>query len=102
MHETPIKYLDPGNGKTSLGYLWVPHRPRRHLERLAPGQKLDTNFFDLLNCFRRINAHLTSVAYGIIHLTGDSDTRASAVGSDPDESWLPGEEGGGHQKSLPA
>jgi transposase len=25
--ETPIKYLDPGNGKTSLGYLWVAHRP---------------------------------------------------------------------------
>jgi hypothetical protein len=25
--ETPIKYLDPGNGKTGLGYLWVAHRP---------------------------------------------------------------------------
>ena len=25
--ETPIKYLDPGGGKTALGYLWVPHRP---------------------------------------------------------------------------
>ena len=75
---------------------------RRHLERLSPGQKLDTNFFDLLNCFRRINAHLTSVAYGIIHLTGDSNTSASAVSSDPDESWLPGEEGGEHRKSLPA
>jgi len=25
--ETPIKYLDPGNGKTGLGYLWVVHRP---------------------------------------------------------------------------
>jgi phosphate:Na+ symporter len=75
---------------------------RRHLERLSPGQKLDTNFFDLLNCFRRINAHLTSVAYGIIHLTGDSNTTASAASSDPDESWLPGEEGGEHRKSLPA
>jgi phosphate:Na+ symporter len=75
---------------------------RRHLERLSPGQKLDTNFFDLLNCFRRINAHLTSVAYGIIHLTGDSNTNTSAVSSDPDESWLPGEEGSEHRKSLPA
>jgi Na+/phosphate symporter len=75
---------------------------RRHLERLSPGQKLDTNFFDLLNCFRRINAHLTSVAYGIIHLTGGSNTSASAVSSDPDESWLHGEEGGEHRKSLPA
>jgi transposase len=25
--ETPIKYLDPGNGKTGQGYLWVVHRP---------------------------------------------------------------------------
>jgi len=25
--ETPIRYLDPGNGKTSQGYLWVAHRP---------------------------------------------------------------------------
>jgi phosphate:Na+ symporter len=70
---------------------------RGHLERLTPGQKLDTNFFDLLNCFRRINAHLTSVAYGIIHLTGDSNTGANAVSPDPDESWLPSEEGTEHR-----
>ena len=25
--ETPIRYLDPGNGKTRLGYLWVAYRP---------------------------------------------------------------------------
>jgi transposase len=25
--ETPIKYLDPGKGKTGQGYLWVAHRP---------------------------------------------------------------------------
>ncbi len=25
--ETPIRYLDPGSGKTGLGYLWVAHRP---------------------------------------------------------------------------
>jgi len=25
--ETPIKYLDPGGGKTALGYLWVAHQP---------------------------------------------------------------------------
>jgi phosphate:Na+ symporter len=75
---------------------------KRHLERLTPGQKLDTNFFDLLNCFRRINAHLTSVAYAIIHLTGDSSTGADAISPDPDEPWLPGEEGTAHQKSLPA
>jgi len=75
---------------------------RRHLERLTPGQKLDTNFFDLLNCFRRINAHLTSVAYGIIGQTGDSSTGANAVSTDSDESWLSGEEGAEQRKSLPA
>src|ERR1700693_2103999 len=25
--ETPIRYLDPGNGKTGQGSLWVAHRP---------------------------------------------------------------------------
>src|SRR5258708_39735276 len=25
--ETPIRYLDPGDGKTGLGYLWVVRRP---------------------------------------------------------------------------
>ena len=75
---------------------------RRHLERLTPGQKLDTNFFDLLNCFRRINAHLTSVAYGIIGPTGDHSTGANAVSTDSDESWLSGDEGTEHRKSLPA
>jgi phosphate:Na+ symporter len=75
---------------------------RRHLERLSPDQKLNTNFFDLLNCFRRINAHLTSVAYGIIHLSGDGNTGTSAVSPDPDDSWMTGEEGAEHRKSLPA
>ena len=75
---------------------------RRHLEGLTPGQKLDTNFFDLLNCFRRINSHLTSVAFGIIGLTRDSSTGANAVSVDSEESWPPGEEGAGHRKSLPA
>jgi transposase len=27
MDETPIEYLDPGNGKTRTGYLWVCNRP---------------------------------------------------------------------------
>lgn len=27
MDETPIRYLDPGNGKTQLGYLWVTGKP---------------------------------------------------------------------------
>lgn len=28
MDETPIRYLDPGSGKTKIGYLWVISRPR--------------------------------------------------------------------------
>lgn len=27
--ETPVRYLDPGKGKCSTGYLWVLHAPRR-------------------------------------------------------------------------
>lgn len=27
MDETPIRYLDPGNGKTKMGYLWVNGKP---------------------------------------------------------------------------
>jgi phosphate:Na+ symporter len=75
---------------------------KRHLERLTPGQKLDTNFFDMLNCFRRINTHLTAVAYGILGLSGDSSSGPTAINADSDESWLGGEEGGEHHKNLPA
>lgn len=64
---------------------------RRHLERLAPGQKPDTSFFDLLNCFRRVNTHLTSVAYAIAR-SADGNTGTHTVGADPDESWLSNDE----------
>jgi transposase len=30
--ETPVKYLDPGKGKTSTGYLWVIHAPRNGIK----------------------------------------------------------------------
>jgi transposase len=30
--ETPIKYLDPGKGKTSTGYFWVIHAPRNGIK----------------------------------------------------------------------
>jgi hypothetical protein len=30
--ETPVKYLDPGRGKTATGYLWVIHAPRAGLK----------------------------------------------------------------------
>jgi phosphate:Na+ symporter len=74
---------------------------RRHLERLAPGQKLDTCFFDLLNCFRRINTHLTAVAYAIVR-SADANAGTHNVGADPDESSLTGDESGLHQKTLSA
>jgi phosphate:Na+ symporter len=72
---------------------------RRHLESLGPGQKPDTSFFDLMNCFRRINTHLTSVAYAIVR-SADGDTGNHAVGADPDEASLSGEEAGLHKKGL--
>ena len=28
--ETPVRYLDPGVGKTKTGYLWAPHAPGGH------------------------------------------------------------------------
>jgi transposase len=31
--ETPIKYLDPGKGKTGQGYLWVAHRPGQDVRK---------------------------------------------------------------------
>ena len=74
---------------------------RRHLERLAPGQKLDTCFFDLLNCFRRINTHLTAVAYAIVR-SADGNTGSHNVDADPDESSLTGDEAGLHQRTLSA
>jgi phosphate:Na+ symporter len=61
---------------------------KRHLERLVPGQNLSTGLFDLLNCFRRINSHLTAVAYAIVR---GSSVNSSVVGPDPDESWLTGD-----------
>jgi phosphate:Na+ symporter len=72
---------------------------RRHLERLGPGQKPDASFFDLLNCFRRINAHLTSVAYAIVRST-DGNTGTHSVNSDPDEASLSSDEAGLNQKRL--
>ncbi|MBV9874645.1 MAG: Na/Pi cotransporter family protein [Verrucomicrobia bacterium] len=72
---------------------------RQHLARLGPGQKPDTSFFDLLNCFRRINAHLTSVAYAIVR-SSDGNTGANSVGADPDEASLSSDEAGLHQKRL--
>ena len=72
---------------------------RRHLERLAPDQKPDTSFFDLLNCFRRINTHLTSVAYAIAR-SADGNTGTHTVGADPDESCLSSDEAGLNQKSY--
>jgi transposase len=30
--ETPVKYLDPGKGKTSTGYFWVIHAPRNGIK----------------------------------------------------------------------
>src|ERR1700751_5170492 len=74
---------------------------RRHLEHLGPGQKPDTSFFDLMNCFRRINAHLTSVADAIVRST-DGNTGAHSGISDPDEASLSNDEAGLNQKRLAA
>ena len=75
---------------------------RRYLERLGPGQKPDASFFDLLNCFRRINTHLTSVAYAIVRST-DGNTGTHSVNADPDEASLSSDEAGlNHKRLAPA
>src|ERR1700740_2975851 len=72
---------------------------RRHLERLGPGQKPDTSFFDLMNCFRGINTHLPSVAYATVR-SAEGNPGNHAVGADPDEANLSSDEAGLHRKRL--
>ena len=67
---------------------------RRHLERLTAGEKPDHSFFDLLNCLRRINTHLTGVAYAIVR--NDGQTGPHNIDAEPDEAWLTGEETSAH------
>ena len=64
---------------------------KRHLLRLVPGENLDTGLFDLLNCFRRINSHLTAVAYAIVRPSRGSGVNGDIATPDPDESWLMGD-----------
>ena len=64
---------------------------KRYLVRLVPGQNLDTGLFDLLNCYRRINSHLTAVAYAIVRANRGSSVNGGIVAPDPDESWLTGD-----------
>ena len=56
--ETPIHYLDPGNGKTRQGYLWTGNRPRGDVffhwasNRAAAclGDIIPANFTGILQC----------------------------------------------------
>jgi phosphate:Na+ symporter len=61
---------------------------KRHLEQLTAGQKFDVNFFDMLNCLRRINSHLTAVAYSITRTSSAERVDDTTAVPDPDESWL--------------
>jgi phosphate:Na+ symporter len=73
---------------------------RRHLERLTASEKPDTSLFDLLNCFRRINTHLTSVAYAIVRSGEGGQTGPQATGADPDENWLNSDDTAAHRKAY--
>ena len=65
---------------------------KRHLEQLTAGQKFDVNFFDMLNCLRRINSHLTAVAYAITRTSSAGRVDDTTALPDPDESWLTGDD----------
>lgn len=67
--ETPLRYLDPGNGKTRLGYLWVcgrpgsdalfhwePSRAAAVLEKIIPEDFIGTtqcDGYEAYDCFAR-------------------------------------------------
>ncbi len=65
---------------------------KRHLEQLTAGQKFDVNFFDMLNCLRRINSHLTAVAYSITRTSSAGRVDDTTAVPDPDETWLTGDD----------
>jgi hypothetical protein len=69
---------------------------RHHLKLLPAGQNPETSLFDLLNCFRRINTHLTSVAFAIVQNTDDGGLEAQAVRTDREE-VAAGDETGFHR-----
>jgi transposase len=58
MDETPIEYLEPGNGRTRLGYLWVCNRPggevvfHWHTSRAAACLEkiIPVNFHGVIQC----------------------------------------------------
>lgn len=70
---------------------------KAHLERPLAVQNASSNVFDMINCLRRINSQLTSLAYS---LARDSLPAHEANGHSPDiegeETW-PAEVGGGQR-----
>jgi phosphate:Na+ symporter len=59
------------------------------LERLKPGQSLETNVLDVLNCLRRVNSHLTALAYSMARANpGAGLIDRATIAADPDESWI--------------
>jgi phosphate:Na+ symporter len=73
---------------------------KRHLEQLTAGQQFDVNFFDMLNCLRRINSHLTAVAYAITRTSSARTRDDTTAAPDPDESWLTGDDSSIDRKSC--
>ena len=61
---------------------------KHHLELLPAGQNPETSFFDLLNCFRRINTHLTSIAFAILQTTVNGGAGTQTVSPDLEEVTL--------------
>src|SRR5260221_2838530 len=72
---------------------------KRHLEQLTAGQKFDVNFFDMLNCLRRINSHLTAAGHANNRSNSAGTRDETAAAPDPDESWLTGDDSSIDRKS---
>jgi phosphate:Na+ symporter len=73
---------------------------KRHLEQLTAGQKFDVNFFDMLNCLRRINSHLTAVAYSITRTSSAGRVDDTTAVPEPDESWLTSDDSSTDRKTC--
>jgi Na+/phosphate symporter len=70
------------------------------LERVRPGRTVETNLLDMVDCLRRVNSHLTVVAYSIARANrAVVIVDRGIIDANPDESWVTEPEPKTHEKS---
>jgi len=74
---------------------------KARLEKPLSVQSGSSNVFDMMNCLRRINSQLTSLAYGIVRdSTPPGETPAHSAGLETEEAWPAGERAIGSKAAL--